>query len=398
MCGKGEVGGVLFEPAYQIAGSITHEVGAALLICSIVGMAYACVATLACLAFSRRRPFNATAFPSIALFKPLHGDEPGLYENLKSYCVQDYPGAVQIVFGVQDPADAAIGVVEALRLDYPHVDIRLVIDQARHGTNRKISNLINMADRASADIVVISDSDVRVGSDHLRKIVGALEQPGVGLVTCLYRGRPTGSRWSSLAAMDIDYRFSLGVVMGVTLGIAHPCLGPTMALRRTTLEAVGGFRYLSNFLADDYELGRAVRGLGHKMIFAPDLIDHLCPEQSLREMLTHEFRWARTVRMIEPVGYFGSVITHFWVLALIGAPFLGGVGWALFGLATLVRLMLIALLGPNMATPPNLLWAPLRDLLSFAVFVAAFFSDRVVWRGAQLKLERTGEITTFLSR
>jgi ceramide glucosyltransferase len=375
---------------------IISWIGVVFIAAAITGAIYAAVATWTVRLFVRREDLPAATFPSISLMKPLHGDEPGLYDNLQSFCVQDYPGAVQIIFGVQDPADPAVAVVQRLRDAYPQVDIILTLGATGEGGNRKIANMTTMGTRATGDIIVMSDSDVRVEPDHLRRVVATLQQPGVGLATCLYRAKPTASIWSALAALDIDYRFSPSVVMGLHFGLAYPCLGPTMALKRTLFEEIGGFPYLSNFLADDYELGRAVRRRGLKVAFPRGLIDHLCPEASLREMLVHEFRWARTVRMIEPAGYFGSGITHFLMLALLGSALTGFSGWSLIVLALVaaLRVVLVLRLSDDLSASRRGLWLlPLRDALSFAVFVAAFFGDQVEWRGVRLKVGPGGQIT-----
>jgi ceramide glucosyltransferase len=362
---------------------------------SLCGAIYACAADFAVRRFLRRPIAEPSAFPSVCILKPLHGDEPGLYENLRSLCEQDYPGPVQMVLGVQNPTDPAIAVVRALQAAYPLADLTLVIDPTAHGANRKVSNLINMAPRSHAEVLVISDSDVRAGPDHLKQIVATLEQPKVGLVTCLYRGRSVGGLWSTLAAMDVNYRFTPSVVIGLMLGIARPCLGPTMALRRGLLEEIGGFHRLSNLLADDYELGRAVRDQGYDVVFPPSLIEHVCPEASAREMLIHELRWARTVGLIEPVGYVGSAITHFFPLALIGSAFMGFTAESLvvLGAVLAIRLGLMVHLSRMIGSDRPALWlAPFRDLLSFGVFVTAFLGDRVEWRGTRLRVRRDGAV------
>jgi ceramide glucosyltransferase len=369
--------------------------GVACLALALCGAIYACAADIALRRFLRRPNRTPAAYPSVCILKPLHGDEPGLYDNLRSLCEQDYPGQVQMVLGVQSPNDPAIAVVRRLQAAYPDTDLTLVIDPTSHGANRKVSNLINMAPRSWAEVIVISDSDVRAGPDHLTEIVAALEPPNVGLATCLYRGRAVGGLWSTLAAMDVNYRFTPSVVMGLMLDIARPCLGPTMALRRGLLDEIGGFHRLSNLLADDYELGRAVRQQGYDVVFPASLIEHVCPEASAREMLIHELRWARTVGLIEPVGYIGSAITHFLPLALIGSAFTGFAPWSLEALGALlvIRLALIVHLSRMIGSGPPALWlAPLRDLLSFGVFVAAFLGDRVEWRGTRLRVRRDGAV------
>ena len=362
---------------------------------SLCGALYACAADYAVRRFLRRAQAAPSAFPSVCILKPLHGDEPGLYDNLRSLCEQDYPGQVQMVLGVQNPTDPAIAVVRRLQTDFPDADLTLVIDPTSHGANRKISNLINMAPRSRAEVLVISDSDVRAGPDHLQHIVAALEPAKVGLVTCLYRGRSVGGLWSRLSAMDVNYRFTPSVVTGMMLGVARPCLGPTMALHRDLLEEIGGFQRLSNLLADDYELGRAVRDKGYEVVFPPSLIEHVCPEASAREMLVHELRWARTVGLIEPVGYVGSAITHFLPLALIGSAFMGfsAVSLEVLAAVLLIRLGLIVHLGQMIDSERPALWlAPFRDLLSFGVFITAFLGDRVEWRGTRLRVRRDGAV------
>ena len=361
---------------------------------AVCGAIYAGLATWATWRFLKRPAGTPASQTSIAVLKPLHGDEPELYENLASFCAQTYAGPVRLILGVQDPSDPALAVAERLRRDHPDRDIAVVSDPTVHGTNRKLGNLINMAGAAQGEIIVISDSDVRLPPDGLGQIVAALESPGIGLVYCLYRGRPTVSLWSKLAAMDVNTRFAPSVVVGEVLG-AHPCLGPTMALRTETLKAIGGLEHLADFLADDFELGRAVRAMGLGIACPSMLIDHVFPERGAREMLAHELRWARTIRLVQPAGYLGSVIVHFTPLALVGAALTGFSGWSVAVLAALVlfRQAQAYVVSRLLAADRRLLWLlPLRDLLSFGVFVTAIFGDRVEWRGNRLRVQRDGVI------
>ncbi len=201
-------------------------------------------------------------YPPVSILKPLYGDEPGLLENLATFCVQDYPAPFQIVCGVHDPDDTAVVTVERLRALYPGVDIKLVADARRHGSNAKVSNLINMLPSARHDLLVLSDSDIAVPPDYLRRVADALAQPGVGAVTCLYTGKPLGGLAAQLSAMGIDYHFLPNVVTGVSLGLAKPCFGSTIALDRVVLDQIGGLQSFASVLADDYEIGRAVRAKG----------------------------------------------------------------------------------------------------------------------------------------
>jgi ceramide glucosyltransferase len=376
---------VSLTPAVESAGYV-------LLALSVCGAAYGAIATWALRRFIRRPAVPAVGRPSVAVLKPLHGEEPGLYENLESFCAQDYAGPLRLVLGVQNPADPALHVAERVKQAHADRDIVLVCDPATHGSNRKIGNLINMSGRADAEIVVISDSDVRLPPDGLSRIVGALEAPGVGLVHCLYRGRPTASLWSRLAAMDVNTRFAASVVVGEALG-AHPCLGPTMALRADLLARIGGLPLLADQLADDFVLGAAVRAAGQTLACPSLVIDHVFPEASAREMLVHELRWARTIRLVQPAGNLGSVIVHYLPLALIGAALAGFSPPALAILATLAvfRLAQAQLLARLMQADRGLLWlTPLRDLISLGVFLWALTGDRVEWRGNRLKVGSDG--------
>jgi ceramide glucosyltransferase len=360
------------------------------------GAAYACVATWTLWRFVARPAHPPMLYRPISVLKPLHGDEPELYENLASFCDQDYAGTVQLILGALDPDDQALAAAERLRLNYPDHDIVLATDPATHGANRKISNLINMMERASGEVIVISDSDVRIPHDGFSRIVAALEAPKVGLIHCLYRGRAAGNIWSRLAAMDIDIRYAPSVTVGAAVG-ANPCLGPTMALHRDTLDRIGGLAPFANVLADDFELGRAVRSAGWAVASPRLIIEHVFPERTAREMLTHELRWARTNRLIEPVGYLGTAVMHVLPLALIGAAFCGFSEGALAALAALTGLRLVQaavfsrLISGGWGRP----WlVPLRDVISFGVFLSAIVGDRVVWRGRRLVIARSGVILT----
>jgi len=263
-------------------------------------------------------PFDASA-PAVTILKPLHGDEAGLFENLASFCEQDYPGPVQIVFGVENPNDPAIGVVERLRAAYPGKPIELVVDTRVMGSNPKIANLINMGERIAHDIVVLADSDIRVQHDYLSRLVGALERFG-GAVTCPYYGISADNLWSRLAQMTIDSHFLPGVVVGARLKLSRPCLGSTIALRRQSLSAIGGFEPLADCLADDYVLGELLRGRGEPVAVLPFAVSHVCSEQSFGELWRHELRWALTIRTIAPLSYLGWTVTHPFPLALIAFP------------------------------------------------------------------------------
>ncbi len=348
--------------------------------------------------FARRTDDARSERFGVTILKPLCGPEIGLRENLTTFCKQDYRAPVQIIFGLQSLSDPAIPVVRELESEFPALNIRIVIDDTQHGSNRKVSSLINMARHIEHDVVVLADSDVAVEPTYLQRLCGALERPGVGLVTCLYRGKYTGTLWSRLACMGMEFHFLPSVVVGLAIGLAEPCLGPTMALRRETLSAIGGFERLADQLADDYVLGVEVTKLGLRIEIPSFLIAHNCPERSFGELFRHELRWARTIFRIDKVGFIGAGVTHAFPLALLTALLRGFDlwGWMLIAFALVCRLWLQA--GVTRAfglSAVSLLLAPLRDMISFFVYLACFFGSRVNWRGHSYRVDRKGNMTRF---
>ena len=343
-------------------------------------------------AFESRPPHEATP-AGITVLKPLHGAESKLYENLLSFLSQDYPGPVQVIFGVSDAADEALPVVRRLFEEFPDRDLGLSIGTRTVPGNAKIANLIGMSALIRHELIVMSDSDIRVESDYLRRASAALSQPGVGLVTCLYRGEPDRGPWAQLSSMAIDYHFLPAVLLAIRLDRGRPCFGATMAFSKQTLEAIGGFRAFANYLADDHAIGEAVRASGQRVIVGPHVVAHLCAERSAAELFHHELRWARTIRSIDPLGFAGSFITYPIPFAL-AAAMLGG--FDAVGSATLLATVLcrVALQWQieNSLRLATWRWAlgPLRDILSFFIFCAAFLTDVVVWRGHRYRIRANG--------
>jgi ceramide glucosyltransferase len=361
---------------------------------AISGCIYALFAAALLRRFAQKPPISPLSAPNLTILKPLCGAEPELETNLASFCDQDYPGEIQLVFGIHDPDDPAGATVQRLRQRFPAHDIALVDDPNEHGANRKISNLINMLPEVRHGVIVMSDSDIRVERDYLQVVVSALARPGIGLVTCLYRGCSVGGIWSSLSAAAINEHFLPSVLVGLKLGLAHPCIGATIALRAETLRRIGGFRAFADQLADDYAIGEAVRRLGLEVAIAPMLVGHACSEQSLFELLRHELRWARTLRLLDPWGYAGLVLTHALPLALVAAALdgFGPIGLATIALALACRLSIPIQVKalPGGGSP----WlSPFRDLLSFAVFLASFLPGPLSWRGRQYRPRSDGTLT-----
>jgi ceramide glucosyltransferase len=362
---------------------------------AITGGIYALFAAALLRRFGEKPAPMAGPAPNLTILKPLCGAEPGLEANLASLCDQDYGGAVQLVFGLHDSADPARGVVERLRARFPRCDIDLVIDSRKAGASGKVSNLINMLPRARYDILVVADSDIRVGKDYLREVVSTLSAPGVGIATCLYCGLAEGGLWSRLSAAAINHHFLPNVLVGVELGLAQPCFGATMALRSETLRRIGGFEAFADVLADDYAMGQAVRREDMRVAIVPILVDHVCSERSFGELLQKEFRWARTFRQIEPWGYAGLAVTHPLPLALIAAAFggFGAISLAIVAIALACRLSIpIQLRALRGGKDAGFRISPLRDVLSFAVFLASFLPGPLTWRGRRFVLRPDGTL------
>ncbi len=361
-----------------------------------VGVAYTMGAGLLAARFVSRRARAAVSFPPVSIVKPLHGAPDGLAEALERFCDQDYPGDVQILFGVQDAGDPAIAVVEGLKASRPDADICLVVDPRLYGVNRKASNLINIAARARHGLLILSDADIWVEADYLRRVVGALSSPGVGAVSCLYVGSAGRGLWSRLAAMAIDYHFLPGAVVGKALGLAQPCFGSTIAISTDVLAEIGGFAAFADHLADDYEIGRAVRARGYRIAIPPMIVSHYCGEESGAELFGHELRWGRTVRQIDPAGYAGSLITYPAPLAMIAAALSGLPVWSLVLVSVTVasRVLLKVCVDRATGSRAGPWWlVPLRDVLSFGVFLATFAVNTVGWQGRRFKVGPDGVLS-----
>jgi ceramide glucosyltransferase len=385
----------------QIAALTTAWLSIVCIAASAFGSLCALGAVWTARRFARQAPpAPPTRWPDVSILKPLFRTEILLSDNIEAYFHQDYPGKIQFVFGVQDPNDSAIPVVRSLIARYPELDVQLVVNAATHGSNRKVSNLINMAEVARHAVIVAADSDVAVGPDYLSTLAATLAQPGVGAVTCLYRGLPSGGFWSRMSAMAVHDHFLPTTILGLALGMARPCLGATIALSRETLSRIGGFKTVANQLADDYGIGKAVREAGLNVVVSPMLVAHAFEERSLHEMVRHELRWARTIFTVDPVGYIGSGLTHALPFALIGAALRGfdGLGVAAILCALACRLFLKYRLTRQFELPdPSYTLLCVRDILSFAIYLASFSSTKVAWRGQDFAVGRDGTLLATLS-
>ncbi|HSS71651.1 MAG TPA: bacteriohopanetetrol glucosamine biosynthesis glycosyltransferase HpnI [Casimicrobiaceae bacterium] len=372
--------------------TIIAGLGVACLALAAIGCVYALAAVAAVRGFRGDKGQPPATFPGVTILKPLAGAEAELYDDLTSFCDLDYRGPVQILFGVQDGRDAAVGVVERLIAERRGRDLELVVHAAR-GANPKIANLAALERSIRHEVVILADADIVVGRGYLDETIAALGLPNVGAVTYLYRGVARESIWARLVSMGIDYHFFPGVIVGLKLGLARPCFGSTIALRRETLAAIGGFTRFADHLADDNAIGEAVRACGMKVAIPSMVLAHSCSERSGAEFALHELRWARTVRAVNAAGFAGSVVTHPLPLALLGAALTGfGVlGTAMLAAAIACRLVLQLQVDHTLTVRSNRWWLePLRDLLAFGVYVATFFVEVVSWRGQRYRVRSDG--------
>lgn len=353
---------------------------------------------IACI-FAVRRFMNsklpAGAPVPVTVLKPLYGAEPQLAENLSTFCRQDYPAPVQLVLGMHQTDENAFRIAHSVKANNPNQDIAIVAGAARHGANPKISNLLNMLPSAKHDLLVISDSDIAVPPHYLACIASTAHLPRAGVVTCCYTGLPAMSGvWPRLSAMGINQHFLPNVMFAFVHGLDFPCFGSTIALNRTVLDEIGGLQPFADRLADDYEIGRAVRARGYRLAAPPLTVCHSCAETTARDVLRHELRWARTIRLVNPAGFAGSIVTHPLPLSLIGCVLLGftPVSLGIFVAALASRVWLAVHINTRFGTGDPIWLVPARDLLSFVIFIGALFAGRVDWRGARFRVTSAGAI------
>ncbi len=365
---------------------------------------YNLAAILALIGFTRDRAERSAmageiSAPPITILKPVCGDEHALYANLRSYCVQDYP-EYQVIFGVRDVDDPAVAVVQRLLDEFPERDLELVIDSRVYGTNYKVSNLLNMYTHAKHDIVLSSDSDVRVGPEFLSVLGSEFDDPGIGAVTCLYTGSPGPGFASRFGAAYLTHGFTPSAIVQARFGGLKGCFGQAMAFRRDVLEAIGGFGAITSRLADDYALGNRVKSAGYRIRLSSYCVENVVTERNLRSLFRHEQRWGRTIHGIAPVGYFFSFVTHSIPISLIAVCLLLGFGTDVHVAAILAagavgaRFLLYRVVNRVLAVPSatSFLLISLRECFSLMVWASSLAGRRVRWRGAEFVLMNDGNL------
>ncbi len=357
-------------------------------------LAYLVLAILAVATFRGTGGPGWATPPKVTLLKPLYGLEEYLEEAIETALTQRVDGPIRYVFGVHSADDPALALARRVAARHPEAEVHFVIDERKHGISPKISNLINMADAAGlSEVIVLSDSDTVLEPGELQAAIDALSAPGVGVCSGLYRARPgvPRDRVRSFGAWFIDYWFLPMAALHARLAPLAVTYAPLVAIREEVLAKIGGLRALADEFADDNAMGRLVREAGYEVTFVPKVTETLANDPSYGELFTHELRWSRTVRGIDPAGFFASVVTHlgpvplllllrpsWWMVVAILAPVVAR--W-------LLSLLVVRRMGraPGMIVPgPLSLW--LRDVFTFAVWAAACFVRKVDWRGQKIAL------------
>lgn len=333
--------------------------------------------------------------PPVSILKPVRGLDPEAYENFVSFCRQDY-SEFEILFGVADPADPAVPVIERLARCFPGVGIRLIIAPA-FGANRKASLLHHLTAEARHDILVISDSDCRVTPDYLRRVVAPLRDPAVGMVTCPYRGDRALTFTARLEALYIGTTFVPLVLAARKYITMRLGLGATMVVRRGDVERIGGFAAIADHLGDDYELGHRISGLGRRVHLSHYVVACVLGATTFRDQWQREVRWMRNARVSRPKEYPIIPLTFSTPLAVTLVLVTGFSRPALSALlASVVLRWLVGWLATGFSGDAEarraMIWLPLRDMLSALVWLAGGVGRRIVWRGEEFLLRADGRL------
>ncbi|HZR56958.1 MAG TPA: bacteriohopanetetrol glucosamine biosynthesis glycosyltransferase HpnI [Terriglobales bacterium] len=387
-----------------------HLLSKAVVIIAILGTTSSIVYYLICLWSAWRflqeqdatdKSGRSTQTTAVSILKPLKGTDPGMYESLRSHCLQNY-SEYEIIFGVSDPDDPAIELVVRLKDEFPQQAIRLVRCDKIPGTNIKVSNLAQMLPSARFEVLLINDSDIRVTPDYLQQVVPPLTNPKVGLVTCLYRGIAASTLGSKLESLGISTDFAPGVLTARYLESIRFGLGSTLAFRRSDLARIGGFEALVDYLADDYQIGNRIAALGLEVKLSEVVLETYLPAYNFRGFIAHQLRWGRTIRDSRPWGYLGLLFTFGlpWALLTLIASQSAIWSWALLGATGIIRLCMALAVGRGVLQDRQVtrrMWLiPLRDCIGVFVWLTSFVGHTIEWRGERFhlkdgKLTRIGE-------
>lgn len=354
---------------------------------------------------SSRRAVLGPFAPGVSILKSLKGLDPGMLDAFRSHCLQNYPGEYELLFGVSSLDDQAVSAVHQLQAEFPDHHIQLIECPQRLGANGKVSTLVQLASRAHHDFLLVNDSDITVSPHYLSRVMAHFAPPEqrpfhqpprpVGLVTALYRGRMHGTFGSRLESLGIATDFMPSVLVARMLeGGLRYGLGSTLAVSREALEHIGGFEAFVDHLADDYELGERIFKAGYRVALSAEVVETSVPAYTWSGFCDHQLRWLRTVRDARPGGYAGLLFTHGFALALLNvvASGVSPISLWLLALMFFLRLSLAMTVGAEVLGDhqvlPSLWLLPVRDLIGFALWIAGFAGNTIVWRGERFEVRK----------
>jgi ceramide glucosyltransferase len=334
-------------------------------------------------------PAGAENVEPISVLKPLSGLDQGLEEHLRSFFEQDYP-QFELLFAVRQETDPCVPLVRRLCAEHPAIPSRLILTGEPPYPHAKVYSLSRMLAEASYELIVMSDSDIRVGSDFLRHVASEFGGGETSLATCPYRALPGRSFWSRLEAAGMNTTFWQGVLTARMIDGMKFAVGPTTVARRNAIDAIGGIERVKNYLAEDFELGRLIAEAGFRVILSSYVVDHHIGSEDRAANFTHRIRWGRTSRRSRPWGYFGQLFTYPLPIALLICAVMPQ-WWPLLA-STLVIRYASAYFVSQVVLGARLDWVvlPLEDLLGFGFWIAGFFGNSITWRGRTYRLDRQG--------
>ena len=362
---------------------------------AIAAIGYTAVAIVCSERFGRRTHDTAEQRPPVTLLVPLFGAEPLLEENLRAFADQDYP-EVQIVLGVARHDDAALPIAQRVAAALPDKQITIDVGEVPGARNPKLANVLSMMKHVKHATFILADSDTRVGPGYVREVTAPLQTPEIGAVTCLFAGVPDASFSAKLGAMFMNEQFMPSGLVYELFGPLQHCFGPTNASRAAVLQAIGGFEALSEHLADDFMLGRAVASRGLRVKFSSYVVHTMVSDSTLKILWEHELRWHRTIRGLQPLGYAGMFLTFPIPLALLSLLVSSRASrrrkLGMLAIAVLGRVALQRVAASALGVPAAALWLILpRDIFGISVWARGLTGHAVTWRGAHLRME-TGDV------
>ncbi len=373
------------------------------LVPTITGSVYVILCLIALWRFNTRPPNTArkpfVSWPPVTILKPVHGLEKNQRENLRSACLQDYP-LFQVVFSVQTPDDPSVPLLRQIQREFGPEKVTVAIENRRAGSNGKINNMLGGLPYARHEILVVSDSDVRLRPDYLKTIIAPLADPEVGCVCTLYKASCAETWFEKMELLTLNADFMASVIFAHVTGASKFCLGASVALRRSTLEEIGGLEALADYLVEDYEMGRRIWCSGKKISIVPYFIDTMVDLKSPSQWWNHQVYWDQNTRAARPVAFLATAIIRSTPFALLFASMrrLDGVGLTVLGAAMLVRMATAAMtLGWGFRDREglkSLALLPFRDLAGLVSWFLALTRKTTIWRGSKFILTRDGRLVS----